>query len=179
MFQEEAQIRLSRLQRLVLADCRNGQHARCRETKQHKNTLVNNTVFSNRYKHALWNTHIFLFLLGLFCKLSCYGSLTWMAFSSNNGFLGSSGVNTWGAAWPGLLWGQQWVKLGQDVVAGRSLQLQTPMTLVTLWKYHSTLTVPQNCSYLSWWFCRYSQDVFLFSPWKIQIKKKREKNVKK
>lgn len=72
--------------------------------------------------------------------------LSRMAFSSITEFSGSRGVNTWGAVWPGLLWGLQWVKLGQDVVAGQSLQLQTPLTLFTSWNSHITFSVPQNRS---------------------------------
>lgn len=49
MFQEEAQIRLLCLQRLVLADCRTGQRqrhsARCGESQRRKNIVfANNTV---------------------------------------------------------------------------------------------------------------------------------------
>lgn len=96
-----------------------------------------------------------------------------MASSSTDGFSPNSGVNTWGAVRPGLLWGQRWVKLGQDVAAGRSLQLQTPMTRVTFWVYHIRIYVPQNCSTLGRWFKDTYRMCFFSAPG--TFKKSKEK----
>lgn len=64
------------------------------------------------------------------------------AFSSIREFSGSRGVNTWGAVWPGLPWGLQWAELGPDVVAGQSLQLQTPLTHIHIQDSLRLRTVP-------------------------------------
>lgn len=98
-----------------------------------------------------------------------------MSFSSITEFSGSRGVNTWGAVWPGLLWGLQWVKLGQDVVAGQSLQLQTPLTLLTSWNSHTTFSVPQNRSNWSWWFTDTYRMCFFSVPGRFENKVKRKK----
>lgn len=98
-----------------------------------------------------------------------------MAFSSITEFSGSGGVNTWGAVWPGLLWGLQWVELGQDVVAGQSLQLQTPLTLLTSWNSHITFSVPQNRSNWSWWFTDTYRMCFFSVPGRFEKKSKEKR----
>lgn len=173
-FQEEAQIRLSCLQWLVSADCRNGHHARRREAQQQiilANNIVNGNIVEQIQTCLVEHTRLSVTVskrLCLFCALSCYGCLSWMAFSCKNGFWWSRGVNTWAAVWPGPLWGQQWVKWGRDVAAGRSLQLQTTMTLLTLWNYHKTFSLPRNHSNLSWWFADTYRMCFFSVPGRFQ-----------